>query len=160
MDGGVARQDESLQLPLFSALKWWCAHHDLAHDAFSQMNLQSDARALRGGWYLAYQAFMFVCSVWWALAESRQLPLSSMVKWLATHHDLAQPFSQMNVQSDSRAARGGSYLAYQSFMFVQCSCTQPSAGADAVGMTSEAAEAISEATSEAMSEAMSNRPSG
>ena len=51
-------------------------------------------------------------------------------------------------------------MAYQSFMFVQCSCTQPSAGADAVGMTSEAVEAISEATSEAMSEAMSNRPSG
>lgn len=41
----------------------------------------------------------------------------------------------MNVQSDSRAARGGSYLAYQSFMPVQCSCMQPVVGAaSAVGM--------------------------
>ena len=41
-------QDESLQLPLSSVLNSCAAHQDFAHQAWSQMNLQSDAIAARG----------------------------------------------------------------------------------------------------------------
>jgi hypothetical protein len=100
--------DESLQLPLSSVLNSCAAHHDFAHQAWSQMNLQSDAIAARGGSYLAYQSFMFLCSCTWGAAKSLQLPLSSKLNSCATHHDFASPLSQANWQSDARAARGGS----------------------------------------------------
>ena len=47
--GEGCSQTKSLQLPLSSVLNSCAAHHDLAHQALSQMNLQSDARAWREG---------------------------------------------------------------------------------------------------------------
>ena len=105
---GVGMQDESLQLPLSSVLNSCVAHQVFAHHALSQMNWQSDSRAARGGSYLAYQSFMFLCSCSWGAAESLQLPPSSALNSFAMHQDLAKPFSQMNWQSDALAARGGS----------------------------------------------------
>ena len=122
---GVDWQDESLQLPLSSVLNSCAAHQDFAHEALSQMNLQSDAIAARGGSYLAYQSFMSVCSCTRGAAKSLQPPLSSALNSFATH----QPsLLHMNRQSDARAARGGSYTAYQASMPVQCSRTQLTAG--------------------------------
>jgi len=57
---GVDWQDESLQFPLSSVLNSCAAHQDFAHQAWSQMNLQSDAIAARGGSYLAYQFHVLV----------------------------------------------------------------------------------------------------
>ena len=98
-------QDESLQLPLSSVLNSCAAHQDFAHQAWSQMNSQSDAIAARGGSYLAYQSFMFLCSCTWGAAKSLQLPLSPALNSFTTH----QPsLLHMNRQSDALAARGGS----------------------------------------------------
>jgi hypothetical protein len=47
--GEGCSQTKSLQLPLSSVLNSCATHHDFAHQACSQMNLQSDARASRGG---------------------------------------------------------------------------------------------------------------
>ena len=102
---GVNWHDESLQLPLSSVLNSCVAHQVFAHHALSQMNWQSDSRAARGGSYLAYQSFMFLCSCSWGAAESLQLPPSSALNSFAMH----QPsLLHMNWQSDARAARGGS----------------------------------------------------
>ena len=112
------------------------AHQDLAHHACSQMNLQSDARAARGGSYLAYQSFMSLCSCTWGAAKSLQLPCASKLNSCATH----QPtLLHMNWQSDARAARGGSYEAYQPSICVQCSRTQRDAGWDTLASASIAA---------------------
>lgn len=103
--GEGCSQTKSLQLPLSSVLNSCAAHQDFAHQAWSQMNLQSDAIAARGGSYLAYQSFMFLCSCTWGAAKSLQLPFSSALNSFATHQ---LSLLHMNRQSDARGARGGS----------------------------------------------------
>eukprot|EP00964_Phaeocystis_antarctica_P030349 scaffold17133_cov43-Phaeocystis_antarctica.AAC.1 len=97
---GVDWQDESLQLPLSSVLNS-CAAHLVRVKMRARVRVRVRVRA---------RARVRV-------RERERVWARARVRVSAAHQDFAhQAWSQMNSQSDAIAARGGSYLAYQSFI--------------------------------------------